>query len=92
MLSPQKDRVFVSGGGSTYTQQFVITDQQGNARLSFQNNAGTAKTMQENSYYGFGMTMASAMSLPTTPNKRLYNGGSEWQNDYINSIVLVYLK
>jgi RHS repeat-associated protein len=42
--------------------------------------------MQENSYYGFGMTMTSAMSpLPTTPNKQLYNGGSEWQNDYSNS-------
>lgn len=76
-------RVLVSG--STYTQEFVITDQQGNARLSFQNNSGTAKAMQENSYYGFGMTMTSAMGLPTTPNKRLYNGGSEWQNDYNNS-------
>ena len=22
------------------------------------------------------------MALPTQPNKQLYNGGSEWQNDY----------
>ncbi|XHR97707.1 RHS repeat-associated core domain-containing protein [Mucilaginibacter sp. UC70_90] len=24
----------------------------------------------------------SPVATPTTPNKQLYNGGSEWQNDY----------
>ena len=47
--------MFILVSGSTYTQEFVITDQQGNARLSFQNNADIAKAVQENSYYGFGM-------------------------------------
>jgi RHS repeat-associated protein len=77
-------RVLVSG--STYTQQFIITDQQGNARIAFQNNgSGTAVVTQENSYYGLGLIMPnSPVSTPTTPNKRLYNGGSEWQNDYSN--------
>jgi RHS repeat-associated protein len=28
------------------------------------------------------MNMTSTMSLPTAPNKNLYNGGSEWQNDF----------
>jgi len=76
-------RVLYNAG--TFTQEFIITDQQGNARVSFQNNAGTAKVYQENSYYGYGMAfLTSPVSLPTTPNKRLYNGGSEWQNDYNN--------
>jgi RHS repeat-associated protein len=77
-------RVVVSG--STYTQQFIITDQQGNARIAFQNNgSGTAVVTQENSYYGLGLIMPnSPVSTPAVPNKQLYNGGSEWQNDYSN--------
>ncbi|MDB5089219.1 MAG: hypothetical protein JWR09_3213 [Mucilaginibacter sp.] len=76
-------RVLYNSG--TFTQEFIITDQQGNARVSFQNNAGTAKVYQENSYYGYGMAfLTSPVSLPTTPNKQLYNGGSEWQNDFSN--------
>ncbi|SHN30267.1 RHS repeat-associated core domain-containing protein [Mucilaginibacter sp. OK098] len=75
----------VLNNSSTLVQEFVITDQQGNARVSFQNNGSNAAVVkQENSYYGFGMSMASAMALPTTPNKQLYNGGSEWQNDFSN--------
>jgi RHS repeat-associated protein len=81
----------VLSNGSTLTQEFVITDQQGNARVSFQNNAGVAKVTQENSYYGFGMTfLTSPVSLPTTPNKQLYNGGSEWQNDFGNNTLPNY--
>ena len=62
------------------------TYQQGNARLRFQNNgSGTAVVKQENSYYGFGLVMLnSPVSPPPVPNKQLYNGGSEWQNDYSN--------
>jgi len=71
---------------STLVQEFIITDQQGNARLSFQNNgSGTAVVKQENSYYAFGLIMpGSVVSTPVVPNKQLYNGGSEWQNDYSN--------
>jgi len=67
-------------------REFVITDQQGNARVSFQDNgSGVAVVKQENSYYGFGLIMPnSPVATPTTPNKQLYNGGSEWQNDYGN--------
>jgi len=81
----------VLSNGSTLTQEFVITDQQGNARISFQNNAGVAKVTQENSYYGFGMNfLTSPVSLPTTPNKQLYNGGSEWQSDFGNNTLPNY--
>jgi RHS repeat-associated protein len=72
-------------GGATITliQEFIITDHQGNARVSFEDNgSGVALVKQENSYYAFGMSMTSTMALPTAPNKNLYNGGSEWQNDY----------
>lgn len=40
---------------------------------------------QENSYYGFGLSLANSPLPPLTDNnKNLYNGGSEWQNDYGN--------
>jgi len=70
----------------TLTQEYVISDQQGNARLSFQNNgSGAAVVTQENSYYGFGMILPnSIITTPTNDNKHLYNGGSEWQNDFSN--------
>ena len=60
---------------------------QENARLSFQNNGyGVPVVKQENSYYGFGLIMPnSPVAMPALPNKQLYNGGSEWQNDYSNS-------
>jgi RHS repeat-associated protein len=73
--------------GSTFTQEYIITDQQGNARVSFNNTgtSGTVKVVQENSYYAFGLIMpGSTVPLPTSPNKNLYNGGSEWQNDFGN--------
>ncbi len=75
-----------SGGTVTLKQEFVITDQQGNARISFQDNGnGTPVVKQESSYYGFGMIMPnSPVATPTMDNKHLYNGGSEWQNDYGN--------
>jgi len=77
-------RVINSAG--TAIPEFIITDQQGNARFSFQAQGATGiKIIQENSYYAFGLIMPnSPISMPTLPNKRLYNGGAEWQNDYSN--------
>lgn len=68
----------------TLKQEFIISDQQGNARVSFEDNgSGAAIVKQENSYYGYGLALAnSPVATPTLPNKNLYNGGSEWQNDY----------
>ncbi|MES2063491.1 MAG: RHS repeat-associated core domain-containing protein [Bacteroidota bacterium] len=62
-----------------------MADQQGNVRVSFQEQGttGVAVVKQENSYYPFGLIMPnSQIAIPGTPNKKLYNGGSEWQNDY----------
>jgi RHS repeat-associated protein len=77
-------RVLNSGG--TLKPEYIIADQQGNARFSFQDGGnGTVKIIQENSYYAFGLAFAnSPITMPTVPNKQLYNGGSEWQNDYSN--------
>jgi RHS repeat-associated protein len=73
----------VRNTGSSLKAEYIITDHQGNARVSFEDSGtGTAKVVQENSYYAYGMSMTSTMSLPTQPNKQLYNGGSEWQNDF----------
>lgn len=78
----------VRNTGGTLKPEYIITDQQGNSRLSFEESltlAGTAVVRQENSYYAFGLVMPnSPVSTPTTDNKQLYNGGSEWQNDYNN--------
>jgi RHS repeat-associated protein len=68
--------------GATLTQEYVITDPQGNARVAFQNVSGVAKVTQENSYYGYGLLMPGSLVGWSVPrNKNLYNGGSEWQND-----------
>jgi len=75
----------MANNGGQLTPQYVITDQQGNARVTFDNTGtgNTAKVIQENSYYGFGMVMpGSLVGNATPPNKNLYNGGSEIQNDF----------
>jgi len=67
-------------------REYVITDQQGNARVSVEDNgSGVAVVRQENSYYAFGMLLAnSPVGILSDGNKHLYNGGAEWQNDYGN--------
>ncbi|MGY3215089.1 DUF6443 domain-containing protein [Mucilaginibacter sp. HD30] len=73
-------RVLYTGG--TLKPQYIITDQQGNARVTFVNNDGVAKVIQENSYYAFGMVQTGGLTPAVLPNKSLYNGGSELQNDF----------
>ncbi|MDN3581554.1 DUF6443 domain-containing protein [Mucilaginibacter flavus] len=70
--------------GSSLKPEYVISDQQGNARVSFEDNgSGVAVVRQENSYYASGLIMpGSPVAMPTMDNKQLYNGGSEWQRDY----------
>ena len=82
---PMGEGRVINTGGSL-KPEYIIADQQGNARFSFQDNgSGGVKVIQENSYYAFGLTLAnSPISMPTVPNKQLFNGGSEWQNDYSN--------
>jgi RHS repeat-associated protein len=82
-------RVVSSGG--TFKPEYVITDQQGNARFSFQDNgSGSPLIIQENSFYGFGEVMPGSLvnlqpaAPPNAPNNNIYNGGSEWQNAFGN--------
>jgi len=78
----------VRNTGTALKPEYIISDQQGNARISFEESTtspGNAVVRQENSYYAFGLVMPnSPVSTPTTDNKQLYNGGSEWQNDFSN--------
>jgi RHS repeat-associated protein len=76
----------VVNAGGTLKPEYIITDQQGNARFSFQDNgSGSPVIIQENSYYGFGAAMPNSLvSTPGQPNPNLYNGGSEWQNSFGN--------
>ena len=80
--SMAEGRVRNEGGGYALTMkmEYFITDHQGNVRVSFEDNSGSVALKQENSYYAFGMQMAGAY-LPSNPNKKLYNAGSEWQDD-----------
>ncbi len=81
--SMAEGRVRNEGGGFglSMKMEYFITDQQGNTRVSFEDNNGTALLKQENSYYAFGMQMAGGYVPTTNPNKKLYNAGSEWQDD-----------
>lgn len=73
----------VRKNGNTYTFEYVITDHQGNARVSFEDQGGTAVVVQENSYYPFGLLMPG-YTWTNTSNKKLFNNGSTWQNDFAN--------
>jgi RHS repeat-associated protein len=81
--SMAEGRVRNEGGGFglSMKMEYFITDQQGNTRVSFEDNNGTVALIQENSYYAFGMQMAGGYTPSTNPNKKLYNAGSEWQDD-----------
>lgn len=67
----------------TLTFEYFIRDHLENVRVSFDGTGSSAVVRQDNSYYPFGMTMP-ANTLPTTLNNNLFNGGSEWQNDFGN--------
>lgn len=72
----------VRNSSGTLTFEYFIRDHLGNVRVSFDGGT-TAAVRQENSYYPLGMTLPGNYT-PTTPNLLLYNGGSEWQNDFAN--------
>lgn len=81
--SMAEGRVRNEGGGFglVLKMEYFITDQQGNTRVSFEDNNGTVALIQENSYYAFGMQMAGGYIPSVNANKKLYNAGSEWQDD-----------
>ena len=72
--------------GGTLKYEYNITDQQGNVRVSFEEDQnGNARIIQENHYYAFGLAMKGSIirtAIPVTANKNLYNGMSELQDDF----------
>ena len=75
----------VRNTGSALKPEYMITDHQGNVRVSFEEQDGQAVVRQENSYYPFGLIMPNSnIATPTSANTKLYNAGSEWQNDFSN--------
>jgi len=67
--------------GSSLKSEYMLKDHQGNVRLSFEEQNGKAVVRQNNAYYPFGLLMPGN-SIPSQPNRNLYNGGAEWQNDF----------
>jgi RHS repeat-associated protein len=74
-------RVRNTSGALKY--EYMIADNLGNVRVSFEDVNGIATVRQENSYYPFGLIMPGGYTS-SQPNKNLYNGGSEWQDDFSN--------
>jgi RHS repeat-associated protein len=70
--------------GSAYTFEYFIRDHLGNVRVSFDGTGASAIAKQENSYYPFGMTLPGN-TVSSAPNTHLFNGGSDWQNDFANN-------
>jgi RHS repeat-associated protein len=71
----------VRNTGAGLKPEYMLTDYQGNVRVSFEEKDGKAIVRQDNGYYPFGLLMPGN-TVPSQPNKNLYNGGSEWQNDF----------
>ena len=71
----------VRNTGAALKPEYMITDNQGNVRVSFEEQNSIAVIRQENNYYPFGL-IAPGSTTVSEPNKNLYNGGSEWQNDF----------
>ena len=65
---------------ASFTYEYFIANQQGNVRVSFEDNGGAPLIRQENSYYPYGMAMQGNY-LPADPNKKLYNARSDWQDE-----------
>lgn len=74
-------RVRNNSGALKY--EYMISDNMGNVRVSFEEVSGVATVRQENSYYPFGLIMPGGYAI-SQPNRNLYNGGSEWQDDFSN--------
>lgn len=82
----------VRTNGTSFVYEYFIKDHQGNVRVSFEafTSGGTtvAKLIQENHYYPFGMSItgiAIRTASPSNPNKLLFNGASELQDDFGDS-------
>lgn len=73
----------VRNNSGTLKYEYMIADQMGNVRVSFEEESGNAVVRQENSYYPFGLIMPGGYT-PSSANRKLYNEGSEWQDDFGN--------
>lgn len=67
--------------GSKWTYEYYLKDHLGNVRLSIQpTTTGSARRVQEDHYYPFGLPMPAYSYRSSTPNKLLYNT-KELQDD-----------
>jgi RHS repeat-associated protein len=71
-VSTEEGRAVRNPSTGAYTYEYNMKDNLGNVRLSFDNNAGVARVIQEDEYYAFGLN--NSLYTLGTKNNYLYNG------------------
>ncbi|WPU95634.1 DUF6443 domain-containing protein [Mucilaginibacter sabulilitoris] len=59
-------------GGTNYNYEYTLADHLGNSRVNFDTATGTARLVQTDDYYPFGMDIKSG-TIPSVKNNYLYN-------------------
>jgi hypothetical protein len=70
-MSTDEGRVVRNSGTGVYKYEYTLKDHLGNARVSFDDNEGVARLIQEDEYYAFGLRRQRIVSGDI--NNYLYN-------------------
>lgn len=79
----QTDEGRIAYNSGAYTYEYNLEDHLGNNRVSFDNNGGVARVVQEDEYYSFGLRKRTGGYDLSNNNRYLYNG-KEIQTDLAN--------
>ncbi|TCC99782.1 RHS repeat domain-containing protein [Pedobacter psychroterrae] len=71
-MSTDEGRAVRNSSTGVYKYEYSLKDHLGNARVSFDDNSGTARLIQEDEFYAFGLSRAKFVS--GDKNNYLYNG------------------
>ena len=71
-MSTDEGRVVRNPGTGLYTYEYNLKDHLGNVRVTFDDNAGAARLIQEDEFFAFGLSKTKFVS--GDKNNYLYNG------------------
>ncbi|ATP59282.1 type IV secretion protein Rhs [Pedobacter ginsengisoli] len=75
LIATEEGRAVRSPIDGSYRYEYNLKDNLGNIRVSFDDNGGTARVIQEDEYYAFGLNRQKFLS--GDKNNYLYNGKEE---------------